>query len=327
MGLLVDGKWKDQWYDTKKTGGKFERDASQFRNWITKDGSPEKDNKGRFPAVSGRYILYVCMACPWAHRTLIMRELKGLQDVISVVVVNPLMGPNGWTFERTEDFSLDRDPVINADYLYQLYQKANPNYSGRVTVPMLWDTEQNTIVSNESADIIRMFNSAFITEQSNSKDYYPTDLHNQINEINEFVYNNINNGVYKAGFATDQSVYEKAVQALFNALDTIELRLQNQRYLCGDRITEADWRLFTTLVRFDAVYYSHFKCNLRRIVDYPALWPYVRDLYQQPGIANTIDIEQIKYHYYRSHQTINPTGIIPLGPILNFDEPHHRDQI
>lgn len=325
MGLLVDGVWKDQWYDTKKTGGKFERDASQFRNWITKDGSPGKNGKGGFPAVSGRYILYVCMACPWAHRTLIMRKLKGLQTVISVVVVNPLMGANGWTFEPAN--GVDADPVMNADYLYQLYQKADPHYSGRVTVPMLWDSVQETIVSNESADIIRMFNESFSDFQSNDYDYYPSELRDQIDEINEFVYDNINNGVYKTGFATTQSTYEDAVKVLFNALDQIETRLQDQRYLCGDRITEADWRLFTTLVRFDAAYYGHFKCNLRRIVDYPALWSYVRDLYQQPDISKTVDIDQIKEHYYRSHKTINPTGIVPLGPILEFDKPHQRDQL
>lgn len=325
MGLLVDGVWKDQWYDTEKTGGKFERDASQFRNWITKDGSPGQNGKGGFPAVSGRYILYVCLACPWAHRTLIMRELKGLQAVISVVVVNPLMGANGWSFESAK--GVDVDPVMNADYLYQLYQKADPNYSGRVTVPMLWDSVQETIVSNESADIIRMFNDNFSEFQSNDYDYYPSELRDQIDEINEFVYDHINNGVYKTGFATKQSAYEAAVKELFNALDQIEARLENQRYLCGDRITEADWRLFTTLVRFDAVYYGHFKCNLKRIVDYPALWSYVRDLYQQSGIANTVDIDQIKDHYYRSHETINPTGIVPLGPILEFDKPHQREQL
>ena len=325
MGLLVDGVWKDQWYDTEKTGGKFERDASQFRNWITKDGSPGKNGKGGFPAVSNRYILYVCMACPWAHRTLIMRELKGLQNIISVVTVSPLMGENGWTFATAE--GADVDPVMNADYMYQLYQKANPTYSGRVTVPMLWDTEQETIVSNESADIIRMFNDSFGALHSNDYDYYPAELREQIDEINDFVYHSINNGVYKAGFATAQPVYETAVHALFDALDKVESRLKTQRYLCGDRITEADWRLFTTLVRFDAVYYGHFKCNLKRIVDYPALWAYVRDLYQQPGIASTVDIDQNKQHYYRSHSTINPTGIIPAGPILDFDLPHHRDQM
>lgn len=327
MGLLVDGKWKDQWYDTEKTGGKFERDASQFRNWITNDGSPGKNGKGGFPAVSDRYILYVCMACPWAHRTLIMRELKGLKKVISVVVVNPLMGANGWTFEPAKGENVDVDPVMNADYLYQLYQKADPNYSGRVTVPMLWDTVQETIVSNESADIIRMFNDGFSNLQTSSYDYYPSELRDEIDEINDFVYSTINNGVYKSGFATSQPVYEEAVYALFDALDKIDARLQNQRYLCGNSITEADWRLFTTLVRFDAVYYGHFKCNLRRIVDYPAIWPYVRDLYQQPGIANTINIDQIKYHYYRSHNTINPTGIVPAGPIIKFDKPHQRDQL
>lgn len=325
MGLLVNGKWVDQWYDTDSTGGKFKRDESQFRNWITADGSPGPTGKGGFPAASQRYILYVCLACPWAHRTLIMRELKGLQEHIAVVVVSPLMGENGWTFAPGDD--VDTDPVLKADFLYQLYQKADPNYTGRVTVPMLWDSMQQTIVSNESADILRMFNSAFVAMQQSAYDYYPAALREPIDEINDYVYHNINNGVYKAGFATTQDAYNEAVYALFDALDTVEERLQSQRYLCGDQITEADWRLFTTLVRFDAVYAGHFKCNLRRIVDYPALWGYLRDLYQHNGIASTVNMSHIKRHYYSSHPSINPTGIVPAGPKIDFTLPHQRDQL
>lgn len=323
MGLLVEGNWVDQWYDTKSTGGKFERDAAQFRNWITSDGGPGPTGKAGFPAASQRYILFVSLACPWAHRTLIMRQIKGLQEHIAVVVVNPIMGENGWTFAPGDD--VDSDPVMQANYLYQLYQKADPNYSGRVTVPLLWDCMQQTIVSNESADIIRMFNSAFSDLQQNSYDYYPTRLRDNINAINAFVYEKINNGVYKAGFATSQTAYDGAVTALFSALDTLEDRLNTQRYLCSDHITEADWRLFTTLMRFDAVYVGHFKCNLKRIIDYPNLWAYVRDLYQQPGIAQTVNMSHIKNHYYRSHPTINPTGIVPAGPILDFTATHQRD--
>ncbi|HHU94858.1 MAG TPA: glutathione S-transferase family protein [Alcaligenaceae bacterium] len=325
MGLLVNGKWVDQWYDTDSTGGKFKRDESQFRNWITADGSPGPTGKGGFPAASQRYILYVCLACPWAHRTLIMRELKGLQEHIAVVVVSPLMGENGWTFAPGD--GVDTDPVLKADFLYQLYQKADPNYTGRVTVPMLWDSMQQTIVSNESADILRMFNSAFAAMQQSAYDYYPAALRESIDEINDYVYHNINNGVYKAGFATTQDAYNEAVYALFDALDTVEERLQSQRYLCGDQITEADWRLFTTLVRFDAVYAGHFKCNLRRIVDYPALWGYLRDLYQHNGIASTVNMSHIKRHYYSSHPSINPTGIVPAGPKIDFTLPHQRDQL
>lgn len=325
MGLLVNGKWVDQWYDTDSTGGKFKRDESQFRNWITADGSPGPTGKGGFPAASQRYILYVCLACPWAHRTLIMRELKGLQEHIAVVVVSPLMGENGWTFAPGD--GVDTDPVLKADFLYQLYQKADPNYTGRVTVPLLWDSMQQTIVSNESADILRMFNSAFAAMQQSTYDYYPLALRESIEQINAYVYHNINNGVYKAGFATTQDAYNEAVYALFDALDTVEERLQSQRYLCGNHITEADWRLFTTLVRFDAVYAGHFKCNLRRIVDYPALWGYLRDLYQHNGIASTVNMSHIKRHYYSSHPSINPTGIVPAGPKIDFTLPHQRDQL
>lgn len=312
MGLLVNGRWQDQWYDTDKTGGKFERESSQFDAWVE-------------PNSSQRYRLYVSLACPWAHRTLIMRELKGLQEHIDVVVVSILMGENGWSFAPDE--GADEDPTLGAKHAYELYQKANPTYTGRVTVPFLWDIQEQTIVNNESSEIMRMFNSSFSALQSNDYDYYPEDLKADIDNINDVVYNNINNGVYKAGFATTQAAYEEAVGSLFNALDTVEKRLQTQRYLCGDRITEADWRLFTTLVRFDSVYHGHFKCNIRRIVDYPALWGYLRDLYQQPGIAATVNMHAIKNHYYRSHPTINPNGIVPAGPDIDFTSAHHRDQL
>lgn len=312
MGLLVNGQWQDQWYDTDKTGGKFERESSQFDAWVE-------------PNSSQRYRLYVSLACPWAHRTLIMRELKGLQDQIEVVVVSTLMGENGWSFAPDE--GADKDPTLNARYVYELYQKAHPTYTGRVTVPMLWDTQEQTIVNNESSDIMRMFNSSFSALHTNDYDYYPAALKTEIDEINDFVYNNINNGVYKAGFATTQPAYEEAVNSLFDALDKIEKRLQTQRYLCGDAITEADWRLFTTLIRFDSVYYGHFKCNVRRIIDYPALWGYLRDLYQQPGIAATVNMESIKNHYYRSHPSINPNGIVPVGPALDFSEKHQRHSL
>lgn len=312
MGLLVNGQWQDQWYDTDKTGGKFERESAQFEAWVE-------------PNSSQRYRLYVSLACPWAHRTLIMRELKGLQKHIDVVVVSTLMGENGWSFAPSE--GADEDPTLGAKYVYELYQKANPTYTGRVTVPILWDLQEQTIVNNESSEIMRMFNSSFSALQSNDYDYYPDTLKADIDEINELVYHNINNGVYKAGFATTQAAYEEAVNSLFTALDTVEKRLQNQRYLCGETITEADWRLFTTLVRFDSVYHGHFKCNIRRVVDYPALWGYLRDLYQQPGIADTVNMDAIKNHYYRSHPSINPNGIVPAGPDIDFTTPHHRDQL
>lgn len=325
MGLLVNGKWVDQWYDTESTDGQFERDASQFRNWITADGNPGPTGQKGFPAASQRYILYVSLACPWAHRTLVMRQLKGLKEHIAVVVVNPLMGENGWTFAPATD--VDTDPVLKADFLYQLYQKADPNYTGRVTVPLLWDSMQQTIVSNESADIIRMFNQAFTDLQQSNYDYYPPKLRPQIDEINGFVYEKVNNGVYRAGFATTQQAYESAVIELFDALDMLESRLKKQRYLCGDVVTEADWRLFTTLVRFDCVYVGHFKCNIRTIRDYPALWGYLRDLYQHNGIASTVNMDHIKRHYYCSHPTINPTRIVPAGPDIDFYSAHKRDQM
>ncbi|WP_318486657.1 glutathione S-transferase family protein [Photobacterium leiognathi] len=322
MGLLVDGKWHTDWYDTKSTGGKFERKASSFRNWITKDGSAGITGEAGFKAEPNRYHLYVSLACPWAHRAIIYRQLKGLDSMIPMSVVNAYMGENGWNFEAGD--GVVADPIFNAQFLHQIYTQADPDYTGRVTVPVLWDKHKQTIVSNESADIIRMLNSAFDDVGAVKGDFYPQALRQQIDELNDFVYANINNGVYRAGFATTQEAYDEAVIALFDALEVIEQRLSTQRYLLGDRITEADWRLFTTLVRFDAVYVGHFKCNLKRIVDFPHLWGYVRDLYQVEGIAQTVDIDYIKAHYYGSHETINPTRIIPKGPKLDFLSPHHR---
>jgi len=323
MGLLVDGEWHDRWYDTGSTGGRFERSESQFRNWVTADGSPGPAGRGGFRAESGRYHLYVSLACPWAHRTLIFRRLKGLDEHIGVSVVNWLMAEHGWTFEPGPQ--VEENPPEGIRYLHQLYTRADPQYSGRVTVPVLWDRAQNTIASNESADIIRMFNSAFdalpgVTDD----DFYPEPLRDEIDAINARVYDTVNNGVYKSGFATTQGAYEEAVNTLFMTLEWLEGLLTERRYLTGDRLTEADWRLFTTLVRFDAVYVGHFKCNRKRLVDYPNLWAYTRELYRQPGVAETVDFQHIKHHYYESHGTINPTGIVPVGPDLDFTAPHGR---
>jgi len=327
MGLLIDGKWHDKWYDTDKTGGKFEREAARFRNWVTADGSPGPDGEGGFKAESGRYHLYVSMACPWAHRTLIFRKLKGLEKHIPVSVVHPDMVENGWEFRP--DSEQHRDHLHGFRFMHQVYTKAAPDYSGRVTVPTLWDKKKETIASNESAEIIRMFNSAFdgLEGVRTDLDFYPGELQEEIDTVNARVYDTVNNGVYKAGFATAQDKYEEAYNALFDSLDWLEERLSSQRYLVGGRLTEADWRLFTTLIRFDAVYYSHFKCNRQRISDFPALSAYVRDLYQVPGVAETVDINQIKRHYYVSQRTINPTQIVPVGPELDFDSPHGRESL
>jgi len=326
MGLLVDGKWQDKWYDTDKTGGKFEREAARFRNWVTADGSPGPSGEGGFKAESGRYHLYVSMACPWAHRTLIFRKLKGLEKHISVSVVHPDMVENGWEFRPDDD--QHKDHLHNFRFMHEVYTKAAPDYTGRVTVPTLWDKERETIASNESAEIIRMFNSAFngLEGVDAELDFYPEALRPEIDEVNERVYHTVNNGVYKAGFATAQDKYEEAYRALFDSLDWLEERLSRQRYLVGEQLTEADWRLFTTLIRFDAVYYSHFKCNRQLIREFPNLSGYLRDLYQVPGVAETVDIGQIKQHYYVSQRTINPTQIVPVGPELNFDAPHGRDK-
>lgn len=316
MGLLVDGQWVDQWYDTQSTGGKFVRTVTQFRNWITPDGQPGPTGQGGFKAESGRYHLYISLACPWASRTLIMRKLKGLEEHISLSIVNPFMLENGWTF--AEGPGVIEDSLFQSDYLYQVYLKADPHYTGRVTVPVLWDKKTNTIVSNESAEIMRMFNSAFNDLTGNQEDYYPEDLQAEIDAMNDFVYPNINNGVYKAGFSTSQSVYEEEVKQVFAALDQLEMLLETQDYLVGNRLTEADIRLFTTLVRFDAVYFGHFKCNIKALVDYPNLWDYTRRLYHHQDIAATVDFDHIKNHYYGSHKTINPTGIVPVGPNLDW---------
>ncbi|MBH0064172.1 glutathione S-transferase family protein [Psychrobacter sp. SZ93C1] len=325
MGLLVDGQWQDKWYDTESSGGRFEREDAGFRNWVTVDGSAGPSGVGGFKAEPNRYHLYVSLACPWAHRTLIYRKLKGLENMISLSVVHPFMGENGWTFAAGE--GVIADPLNHVSNAYEIYIAAKPDYTGRVTVPILWDKKTNTIVSNESSEIIRMFNSAFAEVGAVAGDFLPTELLTEIDEINAFVYSAINNGVYKAGFSTTQEAYEEAVTALFDALDTLEVRLSGQRYLVGSTITEADWRLFTTLVRFDAVYVGHFKCNLRRIVDYPHLWGYLRDLYQVPGIAETVNMTHIKQHYYTSHANINPTRIIPAGPVIDFNEPHNRARL
>ena len=316
MGLLVDGQWHDQWYDTTSTGGRFVRQDSAFRNWVTPDGSPGPSGVGGFKAEPGRYHLYVSLACPWAHRTLIFRKLKGLTDMIDFSVVHWLMLENGWTF--MDGPGVIPDPLYSARFLYEIYTRAEPRYTGRVTVPVLWDKATKTIVNNESSEIIRMFNSAFDACGATAGDFYPEELRAEIDALNARIYRKVNNGVYKAGFATTQEAYEKAFVELFETLDFLEERLGTRRFLIGDRLTEADWRLFTTLVRFDPVYVGHFKCNLRRIADYPKLSSYLRGLYQMPGVAETVNLVHIKGHYYQSHRTINPTGIVPLGPEIKF---------
>lgn len=322
MGLLQDGKWVDKWYETKSTGGHFIRKAPQFRNWITADSSAGPSGQGGFKAEAGRYHLYVAFACPWAHRTLIFRALKGLEDMISVSVVHWYMADKGWTFLPSD--GVVPDPISGADFMYQIYTNALSDYSGRVTVPVLWDKKTNTIVSNESSEIIRMFNSAFDGVGALPGDYYPREQRAEIDALNDRIYDTVNNGVYKAGFATTQTAYEDAVIPLFDTLDFLDERLSNQRYLTGAAITEADWRLFTTLVRFDPVYVGHFKCNMRRIADYPNLSGYLRDLYQQPGVAATINMDHIKQHYYASHETVNPSRIVPVGPEVDLRAPHGR---
>ncbi|MBL0403255.1 glutathione S-transferase family protein [Microvirga aerilata] len=323
MGLLVDGVWQDQWYDTKSTGGRFVRKDSDFRSWITADGSAGPTGQDGFKAEAGRYHLYVSLACPWAHRALIMRKLKGLEAMIGVSTVHWRMLDRGWTFE--EGPGVIPDSINGADFLHQVYTAAKPDYTGRVTVPVLWDKASAAIVNNESAEIIRMLNSAFDGIEATPGDYYPEDLRPEIHALNALIYDTVNNGVYKAGFATTQHAYEEAVRPLFETLDTLDRRLSSRRYLCGERMTEADIRLFTTLVRFDPVYVGHFKCNLRRIADYPHLSGYLRDLYQTAGIAETVNMHHIKAHYYESHKTINPTGVVPLGPVMDLDAPHGRE--
>ncbi|MFO1067760.1 MAG: glutathione S-transferase family protein [Geminicoccaceae bacterium] len=325
MGQLVDGRWHDVWYDTGSTGGRFVRSDARFRNWVTADGSPGPSGAGGFRAEAGRYHLYVSLACPWAHRTLIYRALKGLEGLIDVSVVHWLMRENGWTFAPGPGCTGDR--LQGFEFLHQVYTTADPAYSGRVTVPVLWDRERRTIVSNESSEIIRMFNDAFDGVGAKPGDYRPDALRPAIEALNGRIYTTVNNGVYRAGFATSQEAYEEAVTELFGSLDWLEGLLSGQRFLTGDRPTEADWRLFTTLIRFDPVYVGHFKCNLRRLADYPALWGYTRDLYQWPGVAPTVNFAHIKRHYYQSHGSINPTGIVPLGPELDPAASHDRARL
>ena len=313
MGKLVNGEWHDVWYDTTKTGGAFERKEASFRGRVTSDGSTP------FAAEAGRYHLYVALACPWAHRAILMRKIKGLEGAIGMSIVNPYMGASGWTFDPGP--GCIPDTVNGAQALHEVYTRAKKDYTGRVTVPVLWDKKTAAIVNNESSEILRMLNRDFDAfAKTKQPDFYPSELAAEIDAINAVVYETVNNGVYRAGFATTQARYEEAVGALFATLDDLEARLSKQRFLVSEKVTEADWRLFTTLVRFDAVYHGHFKCNLRRIVDYPSLWRYARELYRVPGVAETVDFDHIKQHYYRSHPTINPTGIVPKGPIACWDE-------
>jgi glutathionyl-hydroquinone reductase len=320
MGLLVNGAWQEDISRTKE--GRFIRPAAAFRNFVTPDGSARPSGEGGFAAEAGRYHLYISLACPWAHRTLIFRALKKLGDVISISITEPLYGKTGWEFGAGRGGM--RDDANGKTTLAEIYLLADPHYTGRVSVPVLWDKKRRTIVNNESSEIIRMLNSAFDALTDVRADYYPLALRGEIDAINDVVYPNINNGVYRAGFATTQNAYEEAARAIFATFDDIEKRLSRQRYLVGSQFTEADWRLFTTLVRFDAVYYSHFKCNLRRVADYPNLWNYTRDLYQVPGIAETVSIDHIKRHYYGSQRQVNPTGIVPIGPVIDFAAPHDR---
>ncbi len=323
MGMLIDGHWHDQWYDTKKTGGAFQREQAKFRNWVTADGSAGTSGTDGFRAESGRYHLYVSYACPWAHRTLIFRALKGLEGHIGVSAVHPDMLGNGWEF-RTDFDGATGDSLFGSDFMHQIYTRALSDMTGRVTVPVLWDSERQTIVSNESSEIIRMLNSAFDGITGDDLDLWPEDLRAALEPVNDRIYDTLNNGVYKSGFASSQEAYDAAVVPLFDTLDWLEQRLAENRYLMGDRLTEADWRLFTTLVRFDMVYHGHFKCNRARIVDYPNLWAYTRELYQYPGVAGTVRMDHITRHYHYSHETINPHRIVPVGPVLDFMAPHGR---
>lgn len=324
MGLLIKGHWHDQWYESSADGA-FQREQAQRRNWVTADGQPGPSGEGGFKAEAGRYHLYVSLACPWAHRTLILRKLKGLESLIDVSVVSWLMLENGWTFDKA--FGSSGDTLDGFDFMHQRYTADTADYTGRVTVPVLWDKQLNRIVSNESAEIIRMFNSAFNALTGNTLDFYPEALRPSIDTLNERIYPAVNNGVYRAGFATSQPAYESAFDDVFAELDYLEQHLGDHRYLAGEYLTEADVRLFTTLIRFDAVYYSHFKCNLRRIADYSNLSNWLRELYQWPGVAETVDFEHIKGHYYASHRTINPTGIVPKGPLQAFDAKHDRGRL
>lgn len=308
MGLLVDGVWHDEWYNTEDNDGKFIREDAQFRDWISKNG--------KFQPEAGRYHLYVCLACPWASRCLMMRKLKGLEEIISLSVVNPVMLEHGWTFE--DGPGVIADPIIDADYMHEIYTHVDPTYSGRVTVPVLYDKKTDTIVNNESSDIIRMMNTAFDEIGATPGDYYPADLRDEIDDINDYVYDHVNNGVYKAGFATEQQVYEKEAQNVDDALAKLNDRLENQDYLVGDQLTEADIRLFTTLIRFEHVYFGHFKCNLHHLTEYPHLWEYTKRIYNYENLADTVNFDHIQTHYYKSHTMINPNQIIPAGPDLDL---------
>ncbi|MFC1748650.1 glutathione S-transferase family protein [Pseudomonadota bacterium] len=323
MGLLIDGVWHDQWYDTKSTGGKFVRSESQFRNWIMPNGETGPSGEGGFAPETGRYHLYVSPACPWSHRAILFRKLKALDDVISMSVLSPNMLDHGWAFSG--ELNSGHDDLYNASYMHELYTRAKSQYTGRVTVPVLWDKKKETIVSNESSEIVRMFNSAFNNITGNTDDYCPESLRAEQNEINEFIYHNVNNGVYRCGFATSQQAYEEAYEQLFSALDVLEERLDTQRYLVGGQITQADWRLYVTLIRFDAVYYSHFKCNRNQLKEFHNLSNYLRELYQYPGAAETTNMAHIKQHYYYSQTSINPAQIVPKGPLLDFNAPHNRN--
>lgn len=323
MGLLVEGQWQDRWYDTDKTGGRFERSESSFRSWVTADGSAGPSGDSGFRAEAGRYHLYAGYACPWAHRVLIYRVLKGLESAIDVSYVHWFMGEEGWTFKADDD-GIVGDRLSGRSHLHQVYTAADPDFTGRVTIPALWDTRRGTIVSNESSELIRMLDTAFDDAGATAGTYLPAAERESIDALNERIYDTVNNGVYKAGFATTQTAYEEAVEPLFDTLDMLEARLGEQRFLNGDTPLEADWRLFPTLLRFDPVYHGHFKCNLRRIADYPNLSGYTRDLYQWPGIRATVNLDHVKRHYYSSHETVNPTRIVPLGPIMDLDAPHNR---
>ncbi len=324
MGLLVDGRWQDKWYESSKDGA-FQREQAQRRNWLTADGKPGPTGVGGFAAEPGRYHLYVSLACPWAHRTLILRKLKGLEKLIDVSVVSWLMLENGWTFDQS--LGSTGDKLDHFDFMHQRYTADTADYTGRVTVPVLWDKKLKRIVNNESSEIIRMFNGAFDDLTGNDLDFYPAPLRGEIDALNERIYPAVNNGVYRAGFATSQQAYEQAFDEVFAELDRLELLLGANRYLAGEYLTEADIRLFTTLIRFDAVYYGHFKCNLRRIADYPNLSNWLREIYQWPGIAETVDFTHIKNHYYASHRTINPTGVVPKGPAQDFTAAHDRERL
>ena len=326
MGQLVDGTWHDVWYNTKSTGGKFVRDDAKFRNWITQDGSPGPSGIGGFAAEAGRYHLYVSYACPWAHRTLIFRALKDLEGLITVSVVHPDMLSDGWTFE-TDDHGATGDTLFNLPFMRDVYLRAKPDMTGRVTVPVLWDKKRNTIVSNESSEIIRMLNTAFNGLTGNTLDFWPEELRDDIEAINTRIYNTLNNGVYRSGFATSQTAYDEAIAQLFDTMDWLEDRLSTRRYLMGERITEADWRLATTLFRFDPVYHTHFKCNRNFLREFPNLWAYTRELYQWPGVAETVNFQHIVRHYHFSHETINPHRIIPVNPLLDWSEPHGRERL